>query len=58
MPIEAMENISYNLTYYYWNCSGPIIETAPLKVDDTCNNFIGKIKIGDNVNEILKIEKV
>ncbi len=54
IPIEDMENISYNLTYYYWNWSGPIREPAPLKFADTCNTFIGKIKIGDNVNEKIK----
>ena len=54
MPIEDLENISYNLTYYYWNWSGPIREPAPLKFADACNTFIGKIKIGDNVNEKIK----
>ena len=54
MPLEIMESITYKLTYYYWNWSGPIREPAALKFADTCNNFIGKIKSGENINDKLK----
>ena len=54
MPLEIMESITYKLTYYYWNWSGPIREPAALKYADTCNNFIGKIQIGENINDKLK----
>ena len=54
MPLEIMEKITYNMTYYYWNWSGPIREPAALKFADTCNNFIGKIKSGENINDKLK----
>ena len=54
MPLEIMEKITYNMTYYYWNWSGPIREPAALKFADTCNNFIGKIQIGENINDKLK----
>ena len=55
MPIEIMEEITYNMTYYYWNWNGPIREPAALKFADVCNSFIGKIKIEGNVNNQLDI---
>jgi aubergine-like protein len=53
MPLEIMENITYKMTYYYWNWNGPVREPAALKFAETCNNFVRNIKIGDNVNDKL-----
>ena len=53
MPLEIMEEITYNMTYYYWNWNGPIREPAALKFADVCNSFIGKIKIEGDVNNQL-----
>ena len=54
MPIEIMEEITYYMTYYYWNWNGPIREPAALKFADVCNSFIGKIKIEGDVNSQLE----
>ena len=42
IPIEALENITYKQTYYYWNWPGPIREPAALKFAEVCNSFTAR----------------
>ena len=42
IPIEALENITYKQTYYYWNWPGPIREPAALKFAEVCNSFTSR----------------
>ena len=52
MPIEDMENITFNQTFYYWNWNGPIREPAALKFAEVCSQFNAKVKL-EGVHEKL-----
>ena len=52
MPLEIMESVTYNQTFYYWNWSGPIREPAALKFAEVCSQFYAKVKL-DKVSENL-----
>ena len=52
MPLEIMESVTYNQTFYYWNWSGPIREPAALKFAEVCSQFYAKVKL-EKVSENL-----
>ena len=52
MPLEILESVTFNQTFYYWNWTGPIREPAALKFAEVCSQFNSKVKL-DNVNEKL-----
>jgi aubergine-like protein len=39
LGLETVETITYNMSYYYWNWSGPIRTPAPLKFAEVANKF-------------------
>ena len=45
MPLEIMEQITFNQTFYYWNWNGPIREPAALKFAEVCSQFNAKVKM-------------
>ena len=53
MPIEDLEKITFNQTFYYWNWPGPIREPAALKFAEVCNGFTSRYLGNDFVNEKL-----
>ena len=55
MPIEDMENITFNQTFYYWNWNGPIREPAALKFAEVCSQFNAKVKMDNVPDEFKKI---
>ena len=42
LPIEIVEKLTYNFTYYYWNWSGPVRLPSILKFTETYFNFYNK----------------
>jgi aubergine-like protein len=45
MPLEIMEQVTFNQTFYYWNWNGPIREPAALKFAEVCSQFNAKVKM-------------
>ena len=45
MPLEIMEQVTFNQTFYYWNWNGPIREPAALKFAEVCSQFNSKVKM-------------
>lgn len=54
IPIEAIEEITYHMSYYYWNWPGPIRLPACLKFAETASKFLSISNSGsDRVMEKL-----
>ena len=53
MPLEIMEQVTYNQTFYYWNWNGPIREPAALKFAEVCSQFNTKVKINSVSDKLM-----
>ena len=49
LPIETVEKLTYNFTYYYWNWSGPVRLPSILKFTETYFNFYNKYLPSDPI---------
>ena len=49
LPIETVEKLTYNFTYYYWNWSGPVRLPSILKFTETYLNFYNKYLPSDPI---------
>lgn len=55
IPCEILQELSYQLCYYYFNWNGPIRIPAPLKYAEVCNKFITTNLTSSVDNEDLKL---
>ncbi len=54
IPQHALQEITYHMSYYYWNWSGPIRLPACLKFAETYSKFIGSSITNKEVMDKLK----
>ena len=53
VPSEFLQELSYQLCYYYFNWNGPIRVPAPLKYAEVCNKFVTS-----NLTSLVENEKL
>jgi hypothetical protein len=48
IPMEILQQITFHMSYYYWNWPGPTRLPACLKYAETYSKFIGALNSNDN----------